>query len=96
MFSLYAFLDCGAYLFTAIEEAPRGEFVDEHGLLLCFMAFLLTAGSAQLEIRVQVGTAAKKATVVECFSCELVGELEVTFLMKWLACYKHQLLFLDG
>jgi hypothetical protein len=60
------------------------------------VAFLLTASSAELQIRVQIGAAAEEATVVEGFSCELVGEFEVTFLMEWLACYKHQLLFLDG
>lgn len=53
-------------------------------------AFLLTASSAELDIRLEIGAAAEEAVVIVDLACESVGEFEVTLLMVRLASYKHK------
>lgn len=55
-------------------------------------AFVLAAGSAELDIGLEVGAAAEEAAVIIDLACESVGEFEVTLLVEWLASYKHKII----
>jgi hypothetical protein len=79
-------------LFAAVIDTAWWLTISMHCLRSDLINLILAAYGTYLELGIEIWAAAQKATIIVCFACELVGEFEVSFLMKGLTCYKHILI----